>query len=520
MKNTLAKLKHINIERALGLSRFKLPAIIALSVAFFLITNMLLSVVSARLDLSRGKAYTLSDASKKVLKDLPQQTTLTFYASNDVPQRFQPLKRDVKDLLEEYDRASGNVSTQLLDPKADTTAKTAAQEAGLPELQFSQLSQDNYAVTAGYFGIVVEYDGKKELIPQVTNVESLEYNLTSTLYKLSRTELPVVSIVGMDQTLGQQASLLPTFTSALSQQFDVRFASPEATVADTGFLEETNPEATLPIKLDPLTDAIVAFDTQNYSDQDIQRIKEYLKSGGKGIFFAQGVNVLESLDSAPASHNLFNLFKDYGITLQQNLVLSTASEVVNAGGQAGPLYVQYPLWVKTNVFNPDTSYFSNASVLTYPWTSSLTVDTAKQNVTATALVKSTAQSWEQKDTFSLQPASVTPPATEEFKQVILAAESKAENGSTIMVIPSSRFVYDQSLSQESSNLDFIMNVVNAYASGGALSGINQRAVNIYPLPEVPKNMQDIYKYTTILLLPGIFALYGAYRLLRRNKTVI
>jgi hypothetical protein len=50
---------------------------------------------------------------------------------------------------------------------------------------------------------------------------------------------------------------------------------------------------------------------------------------------------------------------------------------------------------------------------------------------------------------------------------------------------------------------------------GALLGIRQRVVLFYPLPELPENQKDLFKYLNIFLLPSIFGLLGVFRLTKR-----
>jgi hypothetical protein len=61
-----------------------------------------------------------------------------------------------------------------------------------------------------------------------------------------------------------------------------------------------------------------------------------------------------------------------------------------------------------------------------------------------------------------------------------------------------------------------MNIVSELAAGGSLSGIRQRDVSIVPLPSLGANERDLIKYTTIFLLPTLFAALGALRLYRRK----
>jgi len=41
-------------------------------------------------------------------------------------------------------------------------------------------------------------------------------------------------------------------------------------------------------------------------------------------------------------------------------------------------------------------------------------------------------------------------------------------------------------------------------------------VGFYPLPELSDSSKDVFKYGNILLLPVLFGIYGAFRVMRRK----
>jgi len=84
------------------------------------------------------------------------------------------------------------------------------------------------------------------------------------------------------------------------------------------------------------------------------------------------------------------------------------------------------------------------------------------------------------------------------------------------LIPSSRFVLEKYFSKNSGNLELVLNIVNDFASSGALSGIRQRQISFYPLPDLNDQMKDLFKYSNIFLLPLVFVIYGAVRLIKRK----
>ena len=464
------------------------------AIAFVLITYLMQNA-PLRLDFSKNRAYTLSDSTKKVLRNLKDPVSITFYSSRHLPSRLQPAKREVSDLLSEYKREGRNKVTIITrDPKQSEQIKKEAEGFGVPELNFSQQEQDQFAVTTGYFGIGIAQKDQRAAIPQVANIEDLEYNLTSAIYKISSKELPGVGLIGADSP---------------EQQFNTlrQVAASQFTVTDAA-----TPSADLKTVL------VMDNRQKKYSETEIADLEAYIKGGGRAVFFVDGVWVSPTLESAKADHNLYGLFKKFGITLNENLILSTAAEVVNFGGGPDGMNVltAYPYWFRTQSFNRDVSYFSNVRQINFPWASSLTLSTPGGIQLAT-LVRTPESSWEQKNSFTLRPQDIKEPAEKDLRQFTQIATAKVASGGEIMVIPSSRFIEDQFLSRASGNLEFVINVISDYAAAGALSGIRHRAVDLYPLPTDLSNQEkDLFKYLTILLLPALFAGYGIFRLVKRK----
>ena len=502
-------LKNLKLIKFFNLQGKERQLIYAVVIALFLVINFLLSSLSWRYDASFGQVYTLSDSTKKVLRNLDDIVNIKFFASSDLPTRLIPLKTDVTDLLSEYKKEGKNkIQLKVLDPKKDENEAREARESGIPELQFSQLERDKYAVTAVYFGISISYAGREEIIPQVTDFENLEYNLTSAIYKLVRKELVKVGIVGETVSSDTGEDRIASLKKILNQQFS---------------LEDLDISSQSAIKaIDSSFKTVLIFDTNSkeYDEQEIKLIREYLARKGKAVFIVDGVWVSENLTTSAANHNLFSLLQDFGIKIEKNLVLSSSAELVNFGGEQISLLVPYPFWLRVNNFNQKTAYFSNINQLTYPWVSALTLE-KKADVETKEVVKTTKRSWEQKDNppaggFVLNPQSIPTPEEKDFKEFIVAAETIKKDGGQIVVIPSSRFVLDRYLGPGSGNLEFVLNIVNNLASGGALSGIRSRAVSFYPLPDLAEGQKDLFKYANILLLPALFAIFGAYKLFKRR----
>lgn len=496
-------IKKINLLRFFKLNKFEKPSIILFSFIIFILINFLLTFLPLRLDFSKGQANTLSNSTKKIITHLDDVINIKFFVSSNLPTRLLPVKTEVVEILNEYQKNSrGKIIVKIIDPKKDEQSTSEANQYGIPELQFSQMEKDKYAVSTAFFGIGIAYGSKKEAIPQVAEPGNLEFNLTSLIYKLTLKEVIKIGLVE-DQTnsLTAQQDIVSVFRKLINQQFTLESIT----------LNEEIKEISQDIK------TLIIIDNQTpYTDQQLSLLKNYINKDGKIIFFVDGVSVDDNLSANKSTGNLLPLLESYGIKINNNLLLSTSAELVNFGNETMQFLTPYPFWIKTNGFNTKTPYFANINQLTFPWSSSITLIN-KKNVELTELVKTSNKSWEQTEGvgFNLNPQNIPEPKMTDLKEFIVGAEAKTEN-SRLVVLSDSRFIQDRYLNQNSGNLEFIFNLLNDLASQGALAGIRSRAISYYPLPDLSEQQKNIFKYGNILALPILFGLYGAIRLLRRK----
>lgn len=471
---------------------FLFPILIGLFVLF--------TFFPVRIDLSKGGAYTLSPSTKKIIASNKKNVEITLYVSSDLPTRILPLKTDVIELLQEYRRGGKNIKVTVIDPKKDTKIAEKLKTLGIPELQFSQLEQNKYQTSSFYFGIVLSQADKNELIPQVSDYQNLEYNITSAIYRLTKTEMSKIAIIGEGPANYNQQDPLSSLKKVLSQQYEVKSVD----------------IATMKPEDDYSTVLLIDSGIVQYSSEQIQMLKKMYESGKNILVFAGGTKIDDrSLAVLPTDSNINELTATYGALIDTNLVLSTSAEYVNFGNETSQFTTPYPFWIRSNLFDTKSSLFSNIQFVTFPWTSSITL---KKNSlsTLTPLIVSSDKSWSQIDPYTLTPNAIPQPKLKDLKQFILGVSIKNKKGGEMIVIPSSRFPYEGYMSRGGGNIDFILNSVDSTTSRGVLSGIRSRIVSFYPLPDLSDTAKDVYKYSSILLFPLMWGVYGAIRLMRRK----
>lgn len=211
-------------------------AAMALLIAVFVAFNMTTAAAlkGARLDLTEGSVYTLTNASKRIAQSLEEPVTLKLYFSESIA-RDQPgliaVGRRVEEILEEYARLSrsgggAEIRVQMIDPEPFSEAEDEAVTEGMRGAQLAP--GRNF-----YFGLVgTNSTTGREILPSLAAVSErfMEYELSRIIYLLSQDTLPVLgvmtdlAITGYNNMPGVPPQLQqPWYISTMLAQFyDVR----------------------------------------------------------------------------------------------------------------------------------------------------------------------------------------------------------------------------------------------------------------------------------------------------------
>ncbi|HUL68404.1 MAG TPA: Gldg family protein [Burkholderiaceae bacterium] len=134
--------------------------IAALLAANALAANFWLDQVrSARVDLTAGQMYTLSDATRTYLSELQEPLLIRGYFSAATHPLLSPLVPQLRDLLQEYAVAGGSkVRVEFVDPHDDPKIEEeAASKYGIRPVPFQTSTKYQASVVNSYFDIIVSY---------------------------------------------------------------------------------------------------------------------------------------------------------------------------------------------------------------------------------------------------------------------------------------------------------------------------------------------------------------------------
>lgn len=169
---------------------------LCLLVANLVVANVWLTDVrSARIDLTQGQLYSLSDASRSNLAQLEEPLLIRGYFSDKTHPLLAPLVPQLRDLLEEFAVAGGErVRVEIVDPVSDPALEDEANSKyGIRPVPFQVADRHQASLVNSYFDVLVSYGDQYEVLgfrdlieAKVASETELDVRLRNPEYDLTR----------------------------------------------------------------------------------------------------------------------------------------------------------------------------------------------------------------------------------------------------------------------------------------------------------------------------------------------
>jgi ABC-type uncharacterized transport system involved in gliding motility auxiliary subunit/ABC-type transport system involved in multi-copper enzyme maturation permease subunit len=479
-----------------------------LIVAGVVVLNLFGRRIGGRLDLTPGRAYTLSDGTRRILGGLNDLVTLRLFASAELPPEVAYLKRDVDDLLRDYRGAGrGKVRLVVQDPSTDSAAAREARSFGIPPVQFNVVGRAELQVKEGYLGIAVQYAEGVKTIPFVRESNDLEYRLTSAIRTLTRKDKPVVGLATMaDRSATARNRTFQSMQEQLEQNYTVRAVS---LPNDSAMLKE-------------LRVLVIIGSPDTATAPEIARLAAFLDSGGGVLLMAGGMSLSAQAPFATGRSVPWNdLLQPYGVSIRSDMVYDLQSNAqVSMPTQFGQVLLGYPLFLRAPSTKASPINAEIEAVLV-PWAS--TIDTSKATPqVVTALLTTSRAAGVREATMLLSP-------TQQFSRDSLARRLLAVqvNGRAatpprrgrLVVVGSSDFAGDRYARNGEAGLVFVQNAVDWLAQDEALIAIRSKDRTPPPFVFSSAILRELVRYGNIIGIPLLLVAWGGLRLWRRRRLI-
>ena len=510
-----------------------------LFIAIAVVVNVLGYQIPGRIDLTKNGAYTLSDTTKSVLQNLNDIVNITLYSSEKLPPQFQPVIREVKELLKDYKvSAKGDVVIHVKDPSADNDVKLEAQSYGIQTVQFNVVGQEEFQVKTGNLGLVVSYGGQHESIPFIQRVDDLEYRLTSFIKNLTDDNKKKLGFISTHGAKG--ISSYANFSSWIEKQFDIQ-------TVDIGLLltqsqksneaqeeKEANISSSLQVVsqqeqedvsgiLNDYSVIVIAGPNQLFQKEQKEVIEKYIQQGGSVLFFVDAFNIEQQQMRATLNeHSMADFVSQYGVNVNSNLVYDLKSnETVQVGGGPFSFFLPYPFWIRALSVKDSRIINSQVSGVLLPWASSIEVDQTKvesKGFQSFPILQTSDFAGIKDQILNLSIQNDFPKDNLKSRVVAVALRSTDEDiASRLVIVGNSKFLEDRFSVKDEENFSFGLEILSWLSQEDSLAQIRLKK-NVAKQLEFTSAYQVIGVKWFNILLPVVFSMvFGFYRSYRRKK---
>jgi ABC-type uncharacterized transport system involved in gliding motility auxiliary subunit len=308
--------------------------------------NIITAPVHERVDLTKEKAYTLSDGTRAILKKMDTPVNIRFYCTqseNTTPYStfLKSYAKKVEDLLSEYRQAAhGKIIVEKYDPQPDSDAEDSARLDGID----AQNLPDGERF---YLGLAVSQLDAKEAISFLSpeRERQLEYDISRAISRVITPEKPTIGIMSplpvfgapanpMMAQMGQQQGQEPwALVTELQNDFTVKKVAMDATNIDNDIR------------------VLLVIHPKEISDGAQYAIDQFVMRGGKLIAFLDASSQVDSRNENPmmgqmpgGGSSLDKLLKTWGLQFDTTKVVADRTFTMNLG-EAGDTTQQKPVWL-------------------------------------------------------------------------------------------------------------------------------------------------------------------------------
>lgn len=314
---------------------------LGIGIGIVLLVLFIGSFLRLRADLTSEKRYTLTEATRELVRELPDVVYVKVFLTGELPADLQRLSQATRDLLDEMRvEGSDRIQYTFVDPNASPDDKTRRevydnlQQQGLTYSSIRLREKGAFTERIVFPGALVTFRDKTVPVQLLKtqlrspdadivnrSVNNLEYEMASAIRQATTLRKPRVAFLeGHGELSGIQ---IADVTRALKEQYDV------STVRIDEQLDALSRKADgVTYRINDHQLLIVAKPDSTFSQRDRYVLDQYIMNGGKVIWLIDAMNAnLDSLRTnqyslaVPYPLELDDLFLAYGVRINKDLLL-------------------------------------------------------------------------------------------------------------------------------------------------------------------------------------------------------
>ena len=380
-------MKNIRRQNILGIIAVVLVLVFA---------NVISSYIFTRFDLTSEKRYTLSDSTKKMLKELDEQVLFRVYLEGDeLPAEYRRFRNDIKNMLDQFRAYSKNVEYEFVNPNSFDTDEEKIQfyqtlvKKGIKPIPIATEDDGVQKQQVVYPAMEVSYKGRETAMQLQSNtvsgksadeiinssIENLEYNFVTAIHRLTR---PVQARIGFLMGHNELEKIdIYDIQMSLVEDYKVENVYLDRNInALTGRIQNLSDSSiSVNNKYDVL---VVPKPLSTFTDMDLYIIDQFVMYGGKVLWLVDALDAdLDSLQGKEQTFatrlptNLDDLLFNYGVRVNPDLIMDYRCRGIPMMGNDNRMQLVPWYYFPTLVPNSDHPIVRNLDVLKTDFISSI-----------------------------------------------------------------------------------------------------------------------------------------------------
>lgn len=511
-----------------------------LVVAVVVLANTLAAERFGRLDLTGDKVYSLDIRSRQIMSALERPLAARVYFTGGLQAPYNTNQQVVVDTLKDLSAyAQGRMEVTVVDPTGVPELEAEARRFGITPIQYRFDSATVKELRTVYMGVALVYGERQDVLPAITQTQTLEYDLVRSIHGLLNEEKR--KVVGWtsghgEAELTQESGPLATLRQRLLERYDLRvvpLGGPGSVPADVAALLVVGPQRPL-------------------SERALYQLDQHLmRGGGLAVFLSNLKPDLRAMRPLQVLHGMEGFLAHHHVTANRDLVIDRQRNgmmnlPVRQGDQLALVPVNSPLILKTQELDRDSLVVRDLDAMIFPFVSSVELDDPlPPELTGTVLARSHDSSGRLAGLRTLAPEALRSPLSSEkagsfpllvslrgsFQSAFADTPPPAANpelpatsdppteAAPIRAGADARLVVAGSADFVPNHLLFMQNLVDWMVEDGGLITIRSKSVQAPTLR--PLSPAERLRSQALIVGGGLvpLALVGLFRLWRRRQRV-
>lgn len=362
--------------------------------------NYISNTFYSRLDITKDKRYTLSEASKNTIATTDKPIYIDVFLTGEMPSEFKRLKEETKQLLEEFSEVNNNLIISYVNPKEENpdiaTLTREMENYGMPAIQVDIKENGKTSQEVLFPWAVINHNKKVEKVSLIktnatnsidrinNSVQHLEYAFANAFKNLTTQKSKKIGYLLGNNELESKYAF--DFLNTLKNSYHVIPFD----------LDSINITPLKTLKNLKQLDLIIAAKPQKaFSDKEKYALDQYTINGGKSLWLIDAAHAeMDSLSQRGETLvlardlNLNDLFFQYGCRINPVLVKDMYSSNIVLVGNNNQQN-QYP-WLYNPVVTPKIKHSIINNITPVRFEFANTIDLVKQgiNIKKTPLLQS------------------------------------------------------------------------------------------------------------------------------------